>query len=325
MKTIWWLLKAALLTGSLFLAVWYSSAAQKNSGIITAFLQTQALNKKTADTICGQEAEREEALYLCFWGEQEERNISCRETGQSSTVSLIVADGNSDLVILGTEALLWQEKGCFIDTSTAVELFGTKQAAGQIIWDENTAYTVCGTFESLRKLMIRQIQAEDGETLTAASIRLAENKNVSSEMEQFLLRYGLSGESVDFVFLNALVSNLLLLAPIILVGKFLYALLRYGKKAAPSVRGRLLLALPAALSVLVLLWLLKYRLEIPADMIPSKWSDFSFWTTWWTGQRQNLFHIIGTAQGEMQFDMIWNLGKSFFCSAAAALLAISFG
>lgn len=323
MKQIWWMVKAVLMIGCFILAVRYGMTAKENAGTITAFLKAQTLDMKSAGTVCEQEAEREEPVYLCFWGEQKDEPVMCRETGKSSTPTLILTKGNPDLIIPGTGALLWQEKGCFLDTVTADELFGTRQACGQTVWCGDKAYTVCGTFESLRRIIVRQIQEEDGEKLTAVSIHPDGSGNVKGEAKQFLLRYELGGETVDFVFLADLVNDLLLLVPALLMIKFLCALVRCEREAA-SIYKKIVLILPAAISLFILFWLFRYQFAMPADMIPSKWSDFSFWTTWWKEQRQNIFHIIGTAQGEMQFDTIWNLMKSFLCNAASVFLVLSF-
>lgn len=317
MKKIWWGIKLAVLSVCFFFAVRYSIAARKNTEAATVFLEEQQPDLKRAEEICAQELEQESPQDICFWGEQKDAAVSCHETGKTDRVSMTVVKGNPNLAIPETGTLIWQENGCFIDTGTAVSLFGTAQVSGQNVWCGEKAYTVCGTFESMRKVMVRQ--AERGELFQAVSIRLSERKNVKDETEQFLMRYGLSGDTVDFVFLSALANDLLLVVPVILSIKLLYALLH-------GIRQRAFAWLvPAALILAALLWAIRTRVEIPADMIPSKWSDFSFWASWWKEQRQNMLHIIGSAQGEAQFDVIWNLVKSLLFNTAAVCLSLGNG
>ena len=59
------------------------------------------------------------------------------------------------------------------------------------------------------------------------------------------------------------------------------------------------------------------NLQIPTDMIPTRWSDFSFWPQWWAGQKANLLQLLGSAQGEMQLEALWSFGLSLTCSILA--------
>lgn len=136
------------------------------------------------------------------------------------------------------------------------------------------------------------------------------------------MRHGLSGEVTEFVFLCSLIENLLLVLPVILAVSFLEMLFSENRGTG-TWKGRTLTALGVAAAVTVLIWILKNRLNIPADMIPSRWSDFGFWEDWWKEQQRNLLKIFAAPMGISQLNMVWNLIKSLICNLTAVFLGIS--
>lgn len=200
-------------------------------------------------------------------------------------------------------------------TATFHDLFGTQSVGGQILWCDGQSYPVLGTFESAKRAIARLADGGDGPILNCAVLETAQSGSPGTEGEQFLLRHGLSGEVMDFTLLCAVVEDLLLLLPIVLtVTLGAWLLTGWGEKR--TLFSRLLGFVGTGTAFALLLWLLKNRLRIPADMIPSRWSDFSFWPEWWQGQKQNLLRIFATPLGASQLTMVWNLARSAVCSLA---------
>ena len=144
--------------------------------------------------------------------------------------------------------------------------------------------------------------------------------------EQFLLRWGLAGTVMDFYPMLALTGNLLLLFPAILLLRVCCRLGKDWRKLSLGgivdqlpLLGRAVLALGLAVGTF---WLLAKRLVIPPDMIPSRWSDFSFWGKWLNEQKRNFFQILFTPLGSEQLQMLLNMVKSMVASTASAILAL---
>lgn len=300
-----------------FLAVFCLGRAQKNSGIVTAVLEGAPLSEKTAQEVLTQEEEQENFIQSCFWGELQKTEISCLETGKSSRIVTIVTGGNPELVMPGTLPLQWQADGCFIDVQTAEELFGTKEAAGLQIWYGEKGYTVCGTFESLRRIVIRQAGQEDKDCLDMVSLR-----GNTQDAEQFFMRNGLSGETAEFSSAGILLGDILLILPILLAASVFRFLWKSGIQT-PMRWGKVSGFAGAGLVLSAAFWLIWRYFRIPPDMIPSKWSDFTFWSEWWKRQQQNLLRILGSAQGEMQLMLLWNFVLSFFANLIAVFCGIT--
>lgn len=279
----------------------------------------RGVDTAAAEAIFSQE-EADDPVGFCFWGEREGQTVSCLETRARAQVTLVSLSGNPEL--MGAGCLAWQ-KGCLIDEGTAQTLFGTTRCGGQSLLRDGAAYRVLGTVHALRPTMMTM--AESGDSMNRCVLALpAENGKTLGE--QFLLRWGLAGTVMDFYPMLALTGNLLLLFPAILLLRVCCRLGKDWRKLSLGgivdqlpLLGRAVLALGLAVGTF---WLLAKRLVIPPDMIPSRWSDFSFWGKWLEGQKVNFFRILFTPLGSEQLQMLLNMVKSMGASTAAAILAL---
>lgn len=313
------ILAGVIFTAAFFvLAVRFGTEAQTYADSVVVLLDGEPLDGEQAAMLCGQEPESGEQAGFCFWGEENKTELFCRETGGAGVVNTILVQGNPELIVSGIGTLAYQEHGCFLDAQTSTQLFGTQQAKGQTVWCGDQPYTVCGTVESMDRIMIRQASEADGAVLDMLSLYLTENSGGSSgSAQQFLIRYGLSGKVMDTQFLSAAAQNMLLLLPLIL-GIWLIRLLAVQAADADGLWYRAAYAAGALFACAAVLYFVIRRIEIPPDMIPTKWSDFSFWEQWWENQRENLLLIFRTAKGEAQLTMLWNMSLSMICSVCAA-------
>lgn len=321
-------LAAILLTGVLYLlAVQSSIRVKETSDIITILLKGQKMDAGQAADVQQRELEEKNPLEINCWAEAGEITAECRENGHSIRALLILTGEKSELIVPESHVLAWQENGCFVDRVTASELFGTEQAAGQILWCGGQAYTVCGTFESLRRTVLRRADKADGQILTTVSCRISEESSAADSAEAFLMRHGLSGTCIDFTYFGCLSQDILLLLPLCLAVRLLSGIKRSGRELSDSlasaeahasyIRCIVMYVLPV-LSAAAILWFMWKQFRVPRDMIPTVWSDFSFWENWWKTQRTNLVSICATAQGEAQLMMLYSFFRSVCCAIGAS-------
>lgn len=317
---LWGLLAAAALYA---FGIFFCGLAGEAAELVQITLE-QSVDAPAAEAVFAQEEKEEVPAGFCFWGETGNQVVSCRETGASARVTRILLSGNPEL--MGAGCLAWQD-GCLIDEGTAQTLFGTVLCGGQFLVQNGTSYRVLGTVPALRPTMVAVARAEDGNSLSRCVLSApAENGEMLGS--QFLLRAGLRGTVVDFFPLLALTKDLLLLFPGILLLSLWGHLGRGWKKLSlPGILsgsqrkllGKTVLALMLAACTL---WLLGRQIVFPPSLIPSRWSDFSFWGNWWKGQKENLLQILFTPLGGRQLQMLLNMVKSMICSTAAALMAL---
>lgn len=296
---------AALL---LYLAAVRSNAhVQARAGYAAAFLNDRAVTAKEAEQICEAEAEQEYPAAICFFKEQPDTSLFCRETGEASVVNQIRIIGNAELLMYGSNALSFRKNGCYLDTATVRVLFGTDKVAGQTVRSGDQSWQVLGVFDSLQKEMLCVAE----EKMLLDRILLLSSDYGRDELEQLLLRNGLGGDVVDFTVVTALVQDLLLIVPLLLLARAAKWLI----KDLPGTGLRLAATVVFGLAGL---WYLTGNLHIPPDLIPTRWSDFSFWSTTWMQQKQNFLLILKSAAGEASLDMLWYA----MCAVLENLLAV---
>ena len=298
MKRIFWVLAAALYAASLLFA---RMAEQKGNGIYL-FLDGGVTTAEAAE-ISRREQETEEPLGFCFYAVSEDVTLRCPDTGRTAQVTIVPLYGNGGL--LGAEPLSWQE-GCLLDEQTAQTLFGTGYLGAQEVLLDGKPYAALGTVP-LRTPAALVSAGEN--TVLDRCILAGWDENGARAAEQFLLRHNLTGEILNFYPLLVFTKNLTLLP--------LWALLALVCRRVGDKRKRL-----AWLAALVGAVLLGSRVIVPKDAIPSMWSDFSFWGSWFQSQRKNLTAILMASPGEWALQMELDMVKSVICTLAGTLAAV---
>ena len=297
MKRIFWVLAAALYAASLLFA---HAAEQKGNGI--CLLLDRGVTAAEAAELSRREQETEEPLGFCFYAVSEDATLRCPDTGRAAQVTVVPLYGNGGL--LGAEALSWQE-GCLLDKQTAQALFGTDYLGAQEVMLEGKNRAALGTVP-LETPTALVSTGED--TVLDRCILAGWDENGAQTAEQFLLRHGLTGEILNFYPLLVFTKNLTLLP--------LWALLALVCRRIGDKSKRL-----AWLTALVGVVLLGSRVIVPKDAIPSMWSDFSFWGSWFQSQKENLTAILMASPGEWALQMELDMVKSVICTLAGTLAA----
>ncbi len=302
-------------------AVFFSRAAHKQLQY-THIVLDSGIQGADVEQIQRQEWEGEEPIGFCFWGEKPQQMVTCRETGGVAMVTQILLAGNPGL--MDAASLAWQE-GCLVDKETAENLFGTASVGSQILWHSNRPYPVLGIVDSPRPTMVLMAGPED--TLDRLVLSLPPEKG-DAVGSKCMLRWGIQGTILDFFLLWSLVNNLLLLFPVMLMVRLCAYLAKdwrtitvdgilYGGQWC--LLGKLTLAVVIAVGILLLLF---SKIIIPKDMIPSQWSDFSFWERWWESEKENAVQILFTPLGNGQLQMLTNMVKSVVANMAACLVLL---
>lgn len=298
MKRILWVLAAALCAASLLFA---HAAEQKGNGIY--LLLDRGITTADVVEISRREQETEKPLGFCFYTVSEDATLRCPDTGRTAQVTVVPLYGNGGL--LGAESLSWQE-GCLLDKQTAQALFGTDYLGAQEVSLEGKPCAALGTVP-LRTPTSLVSAGEDA--VLERCILAGWDENGAQMAEQFLLRHSLTGEILNFYPLLVFTKNLTLLP--------LWALLALGFRRIGDKRKRL-----AWLAALVGVVLLGSRVIVPKDAIPSMWSDFSFWGSWFQSQRKNLTAILMASPGEWALQMELDMVKSVICTLTGTLAAV---
>lgn len=303
------------------LALIYCRQAQDGMGL-TYLLLNRNVDSASVERIAEQEAEEDAPLRFCFFGEGEKTTVSCALTALSCPVTQTCLAGNPEL--LGGGILLWQ-RGCLLDENTAATLFRTRDYGGQLLSCGGEELPVLGIASPSQPTVVRLARPEDGEILSRCVLSLPPGES-RIQGERFLLRHGLDGITLDYFPFWALTRNGLLLFPGLLLFRLCGTLRGPRQKFSLSgiLHGRQRTAFARMLLSLCLgiagVWLLGKLTVIPGDMIPSRWSDFSFWDSWWESQKRNCSAILSAAPSDGQLQMTENMIKSMGSALASLIL-----
>lgn len=286
---------------------------------LTWLILRQGAQAGDVEEMTAREMEEDVPVRFCFLGQMGEDTVTGAVTGAARRVRVTCLAGNPELA--GGSGLTWQQ-GCLVDEATAQALFGTAQCGGQTLLWKGETYPVLGMVSGGQARMVRMARKEDGDILDRCLLEVSP-ENGKALAEGFLLRHGLEGTALDFFPFWALTKDLLLLFPCLVLLTLAGRLGRDWRRLGRKQGGWKGLAKTAASIGLLgaALWLVKAHIVIPSDMIPSRWSDFSFWGIWWERQKENLFHILSAAPYEEQLQMAGNMVKSMGSALAGFLLA----
>ena len=268
-----------------------------------------------AENIFTQEAALSDSMGFCFWGEADSAYLSCNATGGVAEVKQFLISGNPEL--LGVGVLAWQE-GCFLDQKTAQSLFCTDDCNAQTILLGSRQYTVFGTLPAVQPTILRTAESADGAVLNRC-VLASPAENGKEMASQFMIRWGLQGSTIDFYALWAVTFNMLLTLPTFMLLHFAVYGIRKVRNIAFPGRIKYLLLLIALIGMLFGIW--KQIIILP-DMIPNRWSDFSFWGRWWDEQWKNFQMVLRTPMSEGHLQMMLDMVKSILSSTAAMLLSM---
>lgn len=294
-------------------AVCFCQSAKKDANL-TYIVLSQSIDATAAEEIFEQEKNLSDSVGFCFWGEASAQTVSCRETGGIAEVTQVLLSGNPE--VLGAGILAWQN-GCFLDEETAQKLFGTADCGDQTAWQGEIPYRVFGTISTLQPAMLTIAAEKDGAVLNRCVLSATVEQGAQTA-SQFLMRWGLQGELIDFYSLWAAVHNfLLILAGILLLAALVYGIRKFRALPFPD-RVKLGILLVGEVGLLIFLC---GQIIILPDMVPSRWSDFSFWGNWLEAQKENIQLVLLTPMGERHLQLMLNMVKSILSSTAAFLIA----
>ena len=276
-------------------------------------LLTEPIDPVRAEEIFSRESALADPIGVCFWGEADTVSISCTATGGAAEVKQFLLSGNP--AFLGAGVLAWQD-GCLLDQKTAQNLFGTDDCHAQVIQMEEKQYSVLGTISMVQPTVLRKAEAADGVVLNRCVLASpAENGNEAAS--QFMIRWGLRGSTIDFYSLWAATFNILLILPFVLLLRLAIYVIKNVRNSTFPGRIKYLLFLVGLTGILIGLW---KQLIILPDMIPNRWSDFSFWGRWWDGEWKNFQTVLRTPMSEAHLQMMLDMVKSMVSTTAALLL-----
>lgn len=232
-----------------------------------------------------QEQGREMPPEISAWSRTEKVKVMNPVLGRSEEADCIIVYGHKEMasyrrLLGGTYGYRSDQDGCVISSGLAMELFGGPDVTGTYIWCREKAYRIQGVTDDSSLVILLPAKAKDAmRFMLLTRTDYAGMETGKTAAERFLYRNGIhSGKVlVDGTYFSS-AAGFGICLPLWMMP--LRALTAFSSRRERKVeRGReirgCILAAVFFLAGTFLAW--KLELKIPADLIPSRWSDFEFW------------------------------------------------
>lgn len=264
---------------------------------------------------------------LVLWQEQENQMLTDQTGERSTPVRLLTVFGQADLLwpgafLRGGWPIRGDIQGIALDEAAAAALWGSTDVLGETVeWNGNT-YTVRGVFQGDDGLALIQTEESSTQAMDRAILQFQDGGG-GTETTAWLSQNGFPVGQVTDLPLLGWVLNSLAALPGLALGVVL--LLRLGERLWRLRRSPLLLSqclIPVLAAGGLTLWVLGFPWKIPDRLIPTRWSDFDFWTALAGELTEELWTAVSGAMGARD-GLLWPaaLGCLVWALAACALLA----
>lgn len=136
------------------------------------------------------------------------------------------------------------------------------------------------------------------------------------------MQYGLSVQLLDIELLGGISGACMLLAPVTLC-IFFAALIYWQYKKQKTRPGKAWMAGALILLATVAFLFLKGQIRISEDYIPSRWSDFSFWSSLWQEKADAVKFLVGMEKTELDNRWAYGFLKAAGCGLLAEILLLA--
>lgn len=283
-----------------------------------------------------QESAEEEMPEFCIWGQKEQAVITNENLSRSIQTDVIMLCGNPELLFADCRVLSTEDsRGCLVDEWTAWCLFGSIEVVGQEISYEGNSYVIRKVLPGTEPIFAFQVVSlleqgsakgnqteqlrEDG-VLNRVTMQNPEGKFREDLELEWEIR-GLSVVTLDLELLRGIGGFCVLLIPATLCICFLWKLYCEYRE-----QKRLVWKVSTAAVGLVVTFcfflLLKNQVNIPDDYIPTRWSEFSFWSGLWYQKQAALKLMLQIPKTNLDYEWMNAFGRTIGCGILAEVFAM---
>lgn len=302
-------------------------------------LEVMRQNKEDLEE--GLEEENGPAPVLCIWGQKTGVMLQNKNLSKTVQANAILLCGEPELVFDGCQVPVQGDYGgCIISEETAWELFGSRQVEGKEVSYGEKAYVIRQVLPIQGNMIAFQaaksVENPGGGQQGESQAQPAPDSPTEEKLDRVMakkqegvlgrelilglsMRYNLSVQMLDIELLRGISGACMLLAPFT-VCAFVFLFFCRQCKKQKTMPGKSAMAGVALLLAVASVFLLKGQMQIPDDYIPSRWSDFSFWTGLWREKAEAVKFLVGMDKAELDYGWI----GQFFKAAGFGLLSEAF-
>ena len=273
-----------------------------------------------ADIYKMQKEEKDKGNSLVFtgWHEKEKQTVLNSNFNRRVESNIIFICGQSSLVAEGPILFEDDIKGCLIDEETAYKLFGSNDVIGNTIIYDSREFIIRGIHRAMEDTIIMKAESDSKDKIQGLLIDISndgiENIKLISE------RYGVKEYGVNSTVYYNLGKMCTSLLPLII----LLIIVCSDLKKAIEIKDRPVLFIFSIMMIIV--WIIaffcitRYKISIPVDILPNKWSDFDYWSKFFQECMDKIKYVIYMKKYMLDIYVISYLNKIFLCTIIAIIL-----
>jgi len=270
-----------------------SSKSIVNTELSEVISLTEPMNGKQAGEIQKQEKETEIPFRFTMFGMEKSQFIRNADLFRDIQTDVIHISGDSNLVLPSDSILMEEDKeGCLIDEKLAQDLFGSLNVRGQSIQYLGKDYIVRGVISGTEKVFMIQTDSKTKEILNKVSVEIPSEDKRNEILNALSARHGFPSQGMKIYVYAGWGRSLITIIGIIFgLGVAIPAFKRsIAMKQYPVYQYLGILYGVAVL--LCFLWVVGFQFKINMNIIPSKWSDFDYWSRFAEERKEQLLLLL---------------------------------
>lgn len=327
------------------IALWQGERIKSYAGDIQIRYHGQGVPAQTVDRMReavgmpeGERQQGERLPEMAAWSVEYYVEAENPSLGFKQNVTCITVSGSMDLVVkdrlvAGNYGYADDGEGCVISSKTAWTLFGTMNVTGRSISVQGREFLVRGVTAASYPLVILPAKRMGTEYFACISFSSSGSDGLEGLAEEMAVRFGLPehGTRINGSFYCAAVR----LGGTLPGWALLFCFCRRCKRMERTADRRGpkwsegVFKIRRLLLFLLLLggavWLIWYGFRFPGEFIPSRWSDFSFYSEKFRQIKENMADIAVLPKTRWDIEMTGAFEAAMVCQAWAALLIMITG
>ena len=294
------------------------------------YMEGQGMSLQQLDDMREEEAALDDAMPFASYSRREDQNFINNDLGKTLDCPVLYLYGDSSLVINAQGELFADDTdGCLLSSAAAWQLFGeTTVNAGGKVSCQNRDYLVRGVYEDEDPIVVisvprpkkaKSTDLTDGDDMSGEPVDIGEENeqilfdrilirpegNSARRLEHihaFENRHGFGQNKTDcsvYVRLGKVMEYLVLIfVMVIFIWLTVCRIIELRRK---PVRLIIICALSAVIFI-AFFRIFDVDPQIPADMIPNRWSDFDFWGEKIGTLVSSIRHMLFSGKNEVELN-----------------------
>lgn len=286
-------------------SILYSQQGNTYENVQMLYQGSNAISGSEAIDMEKTESKEDVQVNYTLWGEIKGQSVAYPELYRTAKVTAMVISGESRLILDSSWNLTANDKtGCLIDETTAYALFGDTDVVGQVIKFDNKEYTIRGLVKKAEKVIVVQSTSATKAVMNYIAVEILMGESASDIAENFASRHGVSSESLDYNMYSSWSAIIVMILPLLLSVSVIYVLIKTVFNAKETPVKCAVYAGITLIYIVIAFWVIKSNLSYPETMIPSRWSDFSFWSNLYSEQVEKVITLLRTEKSLPELKLI---------------------